>query len=163
MEKKNIKKTDSNILHNWTMLCVGSSIDDQSNNLSIFGIIETLTLDLVPGEEQRKEKEDKGWYSVPFNFELITKLQKIDIDKQIPFELKYHILDPEGNKIGKEFGAAMEFPKGTDSLRIRNKIGTFPITVGGFYSIIVNMGNSEKNAFEVVGDMNFKVNLNIKN
>lgn len=162
MERKKETKLDKELAHNWTMLCSGTSVDEQSKNISVFNIIETLNMELAPGDAQKKEKQEKGWYSVPLNLELVTKLQKLDIDLDLAFELKYYIIDPEGKKVGKEFGSTLKFGKGTDNLRIRNRIGTFPITTGGMYKIVVTVGEVGAGTLKSVGETNFKVNLNLK-
>jgi hypothetical protein len=152
----------SKLVHDWTILCLGSSVDEQSNNLSIFNIIETLGLEFIPSTEQEKEKEREGFYSVPLNFQLVTKLQKYDIDSEISFDMRYQITDPEGVSIGKGFGSTITFGKGTDNLRIRSNIGMFPVTKKGVYHVCVMIGEIGTDNLEKVGEMSFKVNLNIK-
>lgn len=160
MENKKIKKVKDEIIHNWTILCSGSSVDEQNNNISLFNIIETLKIDLTPNEEQQKEKEVKGWYAVPFNFWLITKLQK-NIDLNLAFDIQYEITDPKDRKVGKPFGSALKFIKGHDSLRIRNQIGTFPVTESGVYKIEMSVGDIASTKFTKIGEVSFKIDINL--
>ena len=93
MKNKTEVQLNKVITHNWTILCSNTSIDETSHNISLFNIIETLGLELSIDEVQEKEKDQKGWYSVPFNFWLVTKLQKPNIDLDLMFELKYKVID----------------------------------------------------------------------
>lgn len=162
MENKKIKKLENEIVHAWTVLCFGSSVDEESKTFSLFNIIDNMKTDIVVSTAQQKEKEIKGWYAIPLNLWLITNLQKPDIDLDLQLELRYQTLGPKGEKIGTSFGPTLKLGKGTDNIRIRNHIGTFPITEGGIYRITVSIGEVGGEKLIQVGEVRCKIDVNVK-
>ena len=160
MKSKNNKP---NILeHEWTILCTGSSVDEQSSLISLFNLVENINVSIVLDENQKYIKNEKGWYAVPFSLQLVSKLVKRDLCLDLNFDFKYQIFDPNGKQIGKEFGSNVKFAKGLDSLRLRNQIVDFPITQDGWYKIVLHIKNSEDAQYTKLGHTSVKINIELK-
>ncbi len=156
------KKIHNEIIHSWTLFCLSSSIDMESNNLSLFNIIENVNVEMNIDDQQQQIYKEKGWYAAPLNFQLVTKLQRDNLNNDAKFLTSYKIFDPSNKKIGQEFGGEITFPKGIDSIRIRNLVADFPLTVSGLYRITFELKDlNEKNNI-VTGELFTKININIK-
>lgn len=160
MKRKNLK-TDI-LEHEWTVLCTASSVDEQTSLMSLFNLVENINASIGLDENQKKIKDEKGWYAVPFNLQLVSKLVKRDLNLDLNFDFKYQIFDPSGKQIGKEFGNNVKFAKGLDSLRLINQIGDFPITESGWYQIVLHVKTSEDGSFVKLGRTSVKINVELK-
>ena len=161
-KNKERKIQQEELIHDWTIFCVSSSVDEKTNNISLFNIVENMGVEIVLDEEQSKNQKEKGWYSVPLNLELISRFHKEKTGRGLIFDLQYEILDPDQNMIGKKFGSTLKFGKDHDNLRMRNKLGVFPLTKSGLYKILVSIKDVGSTEFRMIGEMSFKVDLVIK-
>src|SRR5437016_4271683 len=81
------------VKHVWSILCASSSIDKETNNLSIYNMLEELTL--VKSEVAQKQKELTGPFlllSLPF--QLITLWERAErgvLDEQA----RIQVVDPK--------------------------------------------------------------------
>lgn len=156
------KDLTKELIHDWTILSMSSSVDEQNQLLSLYNIIETINVGMVVDEQQKNIYKEKGWYAVPFNQQLVTRFIKKDINLDLVFDIQYEITDPSGNKIGKEFGSEINFGKGLDSLRIRNTIGDFPLTTDGWYTILTKVKRKGSEKYIEQGKVSFKVIINFQ-
>ena len=82
----------------WAILCQGSSIDSQTNNLSLFNIIEEVT---VPAEHPAIS-EDAGEMPVPLgsmNFQLVTLWTRSDQNNSETGEARVRVILPNNDEI----------------------------------------------------------------
>ena len=161
-KKEKGKKIKDVLEHEWTILCAASSVDEQSTLISLFNVIENINVQIGLDDKQQQIKKEKGWYAVPFNLQLNSKLLKKDIDLDLQFEFLYQIFDPKGKLIGKESKNTVKFAKGSDSLRLRNQIGDFPFTENGWYSIVLSVRSSKEAEYEKIGSTFFKADITFK-
>jgi len=162
MEKTSLQKLKKQISHDWTILCTGSSVDVDSKNISIYNFIEIINIALKPTSEQEKEKESKGWYSVPLNIHIVTRIRKNSIDSDLALNINYHVVGPDNKRVGKNMSVPIKFGKGLDTLKIRNNIGSFPVIESGTYNVIFSIGNVGEDNVIKIGESRLKINLDIK-
>ncbi len=87
-----MKKIDNfGIKHIWTILCSNSSIDQNTNNVSLFNVIEQVELQAFD-KKKINEKQEKG---IPLNCELISLWNRKDNAKK-GYEEKVEFVDPAG-------------------------------------------------------------------
>jgi len=132
-----------NIKHIWTVLCSNSSIDQSTNNVSLFNVIEQITLGLKPNVKINYE-EEKG---IPINMELVTLWQRLgDLTS---FEQSVEIVDPKG-KVLAQNQISFEFPNKVSRSRVGFKLIGLKVTGAGEYVFRVSVKEKGKARFEQV-------------
>lgn len=158
----NTKNHKEKVYHAWTLFCGSSSVDAENNSLSLFNLVENINVEMVINDQQMQIYKEKGWYAVPLNLQLVTKVQRENMNTDVKFNASYKIFDPNNKEIGKEFGNEVIFPKGIDSIRIRNIIADFPLTVSGLYRLTFNLTSLTAKDSVTTGEMFTKINIDIK-
>ena len=137
--------------HQWSILCKESSIDGQSNNLSLFNIVEQVGLN---AEVFAEKKEG----AIPMNLELVTLWEK-QVDKsEVQAEIEVEFQDPDGKPLGK-FPYTISVPR----RRHRHilKLNGLPITEkSGRYVFKIRKKEGEENRFIEVSEVPIEVNIN---
>jgi len=140
----------------WSILCRSSSIDSETNNLSIRDELESLIVDVV-----KPDKEDiKYPINIPFDYEVVTLWYLKDTSKLEKFIQRIEILDPEGKLINNH-ERNLEVPIGNSRFRSRAKITGFSIPSQGTYWFVVSYKSDIEKSFHKVAEIPFDVKLNI--
>ncbi|MFH1089683.1 MAG: hypothetical protein V1716_04650 [Candidatus Uhrbacteria bacterium] len=95
MKKNNIKSI-------WSILCQESSIDANTNNISLFKVLEEIKFELKT-EELDKLKNDPNFdpkkpFFLPFTSQLIILWKNLSTKKDFEFPVKILLKDPDGKK-----------------------------------------------------------------
>ncbi|KKS37968.1 MAG: hypothetical protein A3G49_01275 [Candidatus Sungbacteria bacterium RIFCSPLOWO2_12_FULL_41_11] len=144
--------------HIWSVLCLYSVLDQESNNLSLFNLVEKLTFTPPKNQITEIEKQKKiGKLVVPVNFELVTRIKK-NTDKAISVDIEVVIIDPQKVEIGK-FLKRVDFRKEIKNMRYRNRFNSLPITINGEYEILVNIKDQDEKEFTQVANIPLEVEL----
>ena len=133
------------IEHIWSVLCSNSSVDIDTNSLSIFNVVEQLNIQSIPKvvslHNNNSSPKEAGQESsvIPVTFEIVSLFQRQDpeADKLLNDAI-LALIDPRG-KILKENNFQIVFPKGSKRLRFRTKLGGMPITISGEYRFILKV------------------------
>lgn len=91
------------IRHVWSVLCTKSSIDTETNNVSLFEVIEQLELQF-PGTSAPPR-------GVPLELELLTLWARQDPATPVTGEMRIRLLSPQGKELaaftaGVDLGSA---------------------------------------------------------
>ncbi len=147
--------------HIWTVICQNSSIDKETNLLSMFDCIEELSLEI------NKIKSSKSNLSIPIKFDIVSFWIIENPEKENTLEIAIEILDPN-KKLLHRLENKFDVKKG--ALRFRNRIHMqgLPITEAGRYIIKIMQKNKKdlKTVTELPLDVkiSYKIDLsNIKN
>ncbi len=134
----------------WSIICEKSSIDAQTNSLSLFSCIEEIKLEI---DKTKMPKSDK--LVIPVNFQLISLWTVKDFAKENTLEIKVELIDPNG-KILNEFPNTLKLKKGEKRLRSITNIQGMQITEGGryYYRILQRKGDQFIIASETPLDVN---------
>ena len=140
--------------HIWTVLCQKSSIDFETNLLSLFNCIEEINLTID------KSKAPSGNLVIPAELELISYWLVENTDKDNTLNIKGELLDPD-NKVLNVFENS--FPIAKEILRFRNRthIQNLPISKAGRYKFVMYQKNI-KGIFQVVAELPLDVNISYK-
>lgn len=139
--------------HIWTILCQSSSVDVDTNILSLFNCIEELNLTI-----DKTQLIDKEKLVIPVGFQMVSFWVIKDSGRDNILEIKGEIIDPNGKSLNK-FDNKFNIKKG--ALRFRNRINIqgLPVTKEGRYMIRI-MQKMEKNKdFEVVTELPLDVKI----
>jgi hypothetical protein len=143
MSPKSKKKKIANVQCLWGLLCSLSSIDQERNNLSLFNVIDQITL---PKQFFSANSETKV---LPFGHELVTLWRrtidtKLD-DRELAVDVEIALIDPHEAVIHRIL-SPLKFASGSRRSRFRVMADGIHLTTPGdyFYRIsIVPMDGKE--------------------
>ncbi len=151
---KNENKTTKNISFAWAMLCQSSSVDANNNNLSLFNLIEEITVGITPDPTQKLPEI----VNVPFPFHLVT-LWKRNIENLNPTaDVEVKLFDPKNKELQK-IEYKLVFPDGKKNLRSIIQSPVFSVTDTGGYVFKISMKESGESAFTEVAEVPVNVVL----
>lgn len=148
MTKKNTK-----IEHVWSIVCASSSVDTKTNSLSLFNVIEEITITLSPDQVVSFE-EDKNGKLLPFSHELVSIWKKTaGFIGEVSGEIKIKLINPE-NKILGEFSppSSVVIPKDKERVRTMINFSNLKIDSAGEYRLAIELaetGNKFKEVFSL--------------
>ena len=138
--------------HIWTVLCQTSSIDIETNLLSIFNCVEELNLMID------KTKAPQGDLVVPTEFQLVSFWTIDNPNKDNELELRIEIVDPIG-KVLNGFENKYPVKKGIVRFRNRTNIQGLPITEAGRYLVRIMQKEEGKKQFEISTELPLDVKI----
>lgn len=83
--------------HVWSVICSKSVIDNDSNNISLFDVIEEVRIELR--KEVTPDITSHG--AISFNFEWVTLWARAEFGKPTKGQVRDCVLDPSGKVIGE--------------------------------------------------------------
>ncbi|GEM_PF-513486 len=156
------KTTPRSFKHLWSVLCRVASVDKESNSLSLFNVIEEITINKA--ENLEKEGKTIGMEEkaiiVPIEFVIVTFLERLDDKDQGPLikEGQIEIVDPSAHSLLKrEF--EMNFLKGFKRMRYLLKMNGLKVTEVGTYRFYISTRESREDTFEVVAEIPVDVKI----
>ena len=141
------------MLHVWSVLCLGSQIDIDTNNISINNVFEQLIVTLQP-QTQKQES-----FNIPIEYEVVSLWIKEPQEKKVKAEVELNIIDPKGTML-KSFKQEGEMPEAMRRLRTRFRIQGLGLTTSGIYRFIVKIKEKNKKEFRIVSEVPLEVHLN---
>ena len=149
----NNNKNNLELKHLWTILCSNSSIDQKTNNLSIFNIIEQIEVE----SKDKKSIDAEGKKAVGINLELISMWHR-KIGTKSEYEERVDFVDPKGETLNfKE--VPFKFPDNIDGFRMNFKIDLLIFNKIGEYKFKVSVRESGKKDFTEVFDLPLKITV----
>lgn len=158
------KTTPRSFRHLWSVLCRSASVDKESNSLSLFNVLEEITInkaeDLKRGKETIGAEEQA--FIIPIEFVIVTFLERLDDKDQgsMTKEAQVEIVDPSSRSILKrEF--EINFRQGFKRLRHLFKMNGLKITTAGTYKFYISIRESKEPPFELVAEIPVDVKIGI--
>jgi hypothetical protein len=143
------------IRHVWSVLATNISVDQATQNISLFGVLEQLTLKKSEIEANRKPGEKA--LNVHFPFRLVTFLRRIG-EGAFAGNMKVEVIDPRG-----EILAVMEqpitFEPAADRLRVIIEAPGMPVTTDGYYFFRTSIKSSGGD-YEEINELPLQIVLN---
>ena len=149
-------KIKNEIEHLWTIICGSASIDGETNSLSLFNIVEEITIQNLTNQIVNPN-EKKG---INFPFEIIScirRSQELD-NKDMLIDFKIDLLDPD-NKILQTINSKVEMKSQHSRLRIRIKSNGITVSRPGNYNFLVNLKEDANNEFREITKVPFVVKM----
>jgi hypothetical protein len=135
------------------LMCAASSVDGESNQLSIFNIIENLKVEI---DANNKELPAGRQMLVPIAFELVSFWQFDELKEKSPITAVTTFYGPDGEKLGSSENV-WTLAKGTKGWRLRMGMKSLPVIASGRYKHVVSIGNGNTQLAEAEYD--FEVTL----
>jgi hypothetical protein len=124
-------KNTKRIENKWALVCMSSSVDINTNLLSIYQVIDEITVH--PPEKSLPTLPPEG---IPVNFphEFVSVWTKIgdDLEKDEKVKAVLSLIDPNGEAVLKD-NVELTFQKGKPNLRYMVKSGGFKMKLTGEY------------------------------
>ncbi|MDA2922725.1 hypothetical protein MYX07_05690 [Patescibacteria group bacterium AH-259-L07] len=142
--------------HIWSVLCQKSSVDIESNLLSLFDCVEEVNFVV---DKTNALKDDK--LVIPIEFQLVSFWIIEDVDKDNVLEIKIELLDPH-KKILNHFKNKFNIKKGILRFRNRTKIKGLPVTEEGRYTFRVKQKVRDGENYKVATELPLDIKIAYK-
>lgn len=135
--------------HVWTVLCSKASVDQQTNNVSLFEVLEALQI--------KTSQAPTFPITTPFQGTIVTLWARSEIARGERGEMRVRLLAPDGTQLS-------EFINRTDLVRTprtRNiaAITGLPIAGNGVHEFEVAWRSTEAEGWRVVGSVPLDISL----
>ena len=150
--------------HKWSILCRSTSIDKDSNTLSILNVLEGITIAKI-ADETIKEKwlaaETKKPITLPMDFEIIMLLERLDNKESgiMTKEGELELVSPDGKSLLKK-DIQINFQKGYKRLRYRIKMNGLNVAGPGTYNFCIKIRESEEEPLVQVAEIPLDIKFN---
>lgn len=139
------------IRHIWTVICSRAVIDKESNNVSLFDVLEEARL--------RTAESDTEKPVIPFPIAIawVTTWQREPIENPTHSRGKDIILSPTGEVLVEN-----EYPIDLSKfkrVRAKRNVANFPVSESGMYRFRTQIWNEEKNVWEAVSDIPLDISV----
>jgi len=139
--------------HIWSILCKSSSIDQDTNLITLRDCIEQFDITLS------KKTEEK--VVAPIEFEIVNLWSGNQSDKTKKFEIKTELYDPKNTKIN-EFLGSFIFQQNMKRMRTRMKIKGLQVTSTGTYIFKVKIKEKSQKQYKEVAELPLDITLGYK-
>lgn len=139
--------------HIWSIICQRSSIDFETNSLSLFNCVEEINVVI---DKTKLAQNDK--IVIPVEFQLVSFWSVKDAEKDNNLKIKGELVDSK-NKVLNSFENSFNIKKGIKRFRNRTNIKGLTLTEAGRYYIKVWQWTEKVGKFEVVAELPLDVKL----
>ena len=160
--QKNTKSEEINVL--WALLCRSASVDQSSNTLSLFNLLEEFTLSKTPIQNSTQLPTNVINFpqktKIKENFSFVIQLQRKGNQNLNSFESKVRveIIDPSGEVLSKD-DIPMIFEQGKAKMRMIINFGEMLLTKSGNYKYQVSLPVLKGDKFEKQAESNLEVRI----
>lgn len=136
------------------ILCEKSTIDSETNNISLYNCLEKFTIG-VPNNIQTN-----GIINVPVNYEIISFWIDDSNNKTWKGEILIEFYDPQVNKL-KEFKMDLSnLGKPGNRLRARQRISGIGVKESGYYLFKLKYRENKNNTYETMAEIPLEIVIN---
>lgn len=139
------------IKHIWSVLCRSSVIDKETNNISLYHVLEQLGVDI-------KINKTADYINIPIEYEIVSLWLKTDHKKSLKADVKIEMVDPEKN-INKTFNQIISMPSAMKRLRSRLKVSGLTLSIPGEYFFKIKIKEEGQDNYRAVAELPLEVNL----
>lgn len=140
----------------WGLLCSGSSIDQEVNNLSLFNIIDQISL---PQSEFNKLTPETTQINANLPHEIILVWRTVmaqGLNDGISTRLKVDLVNFDGTILATHL-MPMQIPAGKRRFRFRIRIGEIVVTKPGDYCYKIYLQQNPESDFTLAEEIPFEV------
>lgn len=149
----------------WSVLCQEASVDKDTNNISLFKVVEQLQFG-IKMEDLDKLKGDPKFdptkpIAFPFVMHLVILWKNLSTKSVLGFPVKISLMDPN-EKIIDEMSVDFRFEEGRDRLRTIISINRVPVTKSGEYTYSVMTKQHKDDNFKEVCAIPIRIDLDLR-
>ena len=152
-----MSKINKKIKLAWSVLSSGVVVDQQTNNISLFNVIEEIT---IPKDKLLKLKTDDGknMLGVPVSFNLLSVWRRIGKSGLISADIKVQIFDPTG-KTRDVSNEPIQLAEKIQRLRLIMKWAGIKVGSSGIYTFKILKKEKGEKSFSEAGTIDLKINI----
>jgi len=151
-----MSKLNKKIQLAWSLLCSGVTIDKQSNNVSLYNIIEEVH---IPREELEEIGDDKNKnLGIPLFFNLFSVWRRVSGIGTINSDVKIEIIDPLGKK-REAANRQIQFTEKSERFRLGIAWQGIKVSTSGIYTFKLLSKTEGEKSFSKSGETYLKVNI----
>jgi hypothetical protein len=148
---KQVKKNKNALINRWAILAQSSAVDRDNNLLSIFDIVETLTLGVAGNLPDNAV--------LPVKLELISLWERESDGSPLTCKIKFVFKDPDG-KILNEGTGVLELASQHKRNRFRTRFNGVPVTKTGIYTYeILSLEPEKTNGLEFITSVPVEIKI----
>lgn len=141
----------------WLILSASSSIDQDTNLLSLGDIMEEVTLS-VPGGKDVIVDNPPTSIAIKFDAVIVWERES-NVEGPINLDFKLQYLDPEGKVLIEDISAAVKMESHHKRFRSRIKFNGLPYSRSGTHQFRVVSKDIEKTGKKIVYENNLEVKI----
>ena len=127
--------------HIWSVVCKKSTIEQETNLISLFDSLEQLNV-----QTNGDKPAGVDVVNVPMENEVVSFWFRENVNQLEKYSIKIEIIDPD-NRVLNTYDNIMEFPKGMRRIRARVKSIAIPVTKSGIYFYRVSFKKVDEKDF----------------
>lgn len=144
--------------HIWTIICTNSAVDIDSNNVSLFDLIEKVTLAVPKSEFDKAHQQGAKGIVFPIPFEIVTRFRRENSIVADAADVRFRLLNQKGEEVlAGEQKVALKV--GVENLRVRNKINGLPVDAAGVYWVLTEVKSVDNEHFTEVNRLPLEIAL----
>ncbi len=145
----------------WALLCSQSVVDNHSNNLSLFNLIEQIKFEGEVKDKTQSFNSEDG-EMIPVLIELVSRFRKLsNADEVLKLECEVDFTDPVGKKM-TSFKNELLLDKGIQNLRMRFGIAGLKVTKSGIYNFTIKIKEGNDVSYTEVTKVPLEIVLVVK-
>jgi hypothetical protein len=144
------------INHIWSVLCKESIINQEDNVMTLYGILEEVTINLVPNSNNPFNQENK--VNLPINYEVVSYWVTSKNIKEAKAKIEIVLLNPKGEELNK-LNMDLVIPVNFKRYRSRAKIAGLTVQNEGEYIIKVSIKNEDQTKFVKVAEIPLDIKI----
>lgn len=144
--------------HIWSVLCQRSVIDQQSNNISLIDVFESLTININIPSTKKDIAKIKD-INLPVNYEIVSLWLRENEKKQEELLTRVDFETPSGIQkvlVEKELILPLDKQRMRDIIRIQGIV----VNETGLYKFIVKSKDKDKSAFKTIAELPLEIVIN---
>ena len=145
------------VKHIWSVLCQSSVVDSQSNNVSLYNIVERLEVNINPNGSTTFPVVKN--INLPWQYELVSLWSRTKKGGEENANIRIDLLDPNGKEL-KSFEKEIIIPADKKRMREINKIQGISLTESGDYTFVVSIKQANNSKYEKVASLPLEVMIN---
>ena len=146
----------------WSVLCTKSIIDNETNNISLLDILETISISIHPKQKGVGFIKDAlEPITIKGQFEIVSLLKRSDTKTE--FEKAQQLIEfygPDDKKI-QEFTKDIEIAKKFQRMRVRFRIQELTFSKAGEYKFVIKLKEDGQAKYQTVAEIPLEVGISI--
>ena len=142
------------IKHAWSVLCQKTVIDNDSNNISLFDVIEQLGVNVEVKDPKKVPKK----INIPIDYEVVSLWLTLKREKTLNADIKVTIVDPNQEKV-EVFQQKLKILPKFKRMRSRLRVKGLVVEKPGDFTFKVEIKEENEKEFRLVAELPLEINL----
>lgn len=153
-------KIEEKITLVWSLLCSNSTVDNTTNNFSLFNLIEQINVNINKEAYEEHLKKKTNGFMINIPIDLVSRFKKNSPEKPELFDFQIQFINPKGEILLK-LEHTIDFKKGLKNMRVKNSIQKLPVRESGEYAFLLKIRDVGDGLFIEVGKIPLEINVQL--